>query len=94
MVPSFEGIANCSFYGVYDGHSTVMIAELLKERLHSYIINYFTQQADMKQSMAQGNILFLMSNDLSLPSSSTTDSIVTCGYNRLRTTREGSSRKT
>ncbi len=54
VIPEFEGIENCSFYGVYDGHSTVTIAEMLKEKLHDYIIESYRQQGSISQAYFEG----------------------------------------
>jgi len=40
-----------SFFGVYDGHSTHQIAELIANKLDDYIFENFSQNSDLKQSI-------------------------------------------
>ena len=54
MVPSIENIKNGSFFGVYDGHSTVLVAELLKEKLHEYVIDSYEKQGSIVKAYFEG----------------------------------------
>lgn len=54
MIPQFKVAEDCSFYAVYDGHSTDMISEMLKDRLHYYVIDSFLKHKSMSQAFIEG----------------------------------------
>lgn len=58
MIPTFKSAKDCSFYGVYDGHSTDIIAEMLKEKLHDYIMESYLKHSSMSQAFIDGIVDF------------------------------------
>ncbi len=42
------------FFGVYDGHSTHQIAELIANKLDQYIFENFSKTSDLKKSITDG----------------------------------------
>ena len=44
-----------AFFGVYDGHSTHVIAELLSKKLDEYIVENYKANSQLETAIKQGN---------------------------------------
>ena len=53
-IESFNKNIRSSFIGVYDGHSTTIIAEKLSEKLHLYMFDIYKRSGDLLSAIREG----------------------------------------
>jgi len=53
-IQSFDPETRSTFIGIYDGHSTTIIADKLASKLHLEIFENYSNTKDMRESILKG----------------------------------------